>query len=361
MRAADLIRDSIHCYRMLTMRLAARTAAAAQDTQRAHACAFSASSRWFGLADGDLAYSIAREGIFDDRDSREPRRHALRCALRGAIHGNQVRLLKYLHDRRAAMNLMCLTRTVWLEAQQGLLFGLRDVNPAIVFAAQGDTEAAEKALALCGTPEESSAREILHLAAEYGSARVLRWSLRYCIDNKIIGDASSVLCRALLGGRGQIASFWRHVQRPAEKYFAISVASGGHERAAAGLLRITGCEVVARGANALLVDLVVAACLHPSLRILAFAARRLPHGTFLQTLAGCKIGDAYFVSKDMECVSDARLRDAVACVEFLLLFRRAPRFNRGRLLAFQSPRKALFARAAPALAYRVKSRVGFSA
>lgn len=356
---------------MLTTRIAARAAASAADARRAHACASSTPSRRLGCPNSDLAYAIARAGIFDDYVPGDPcPRDALyrmleveslsRCALRGAIESGQARLVTYIGVRCGApAERPSHAEAVWLAAQRELPldFG-SDVDPAIKLAAKGDIAAAETALA-SSHRELMTERCIRTLAGCHGPYRVLRWAFRR-LGGYMAADAYGAVAQILLGGNAWLMPFRRHAGPPFERggyYLAMCASCGGNPRAASALLRLLTAS--GRSANTTLGDLVVGACLHSSFRVLAFAARGLGGNGFLRTLAGCTIGHPHFVSHRMECASDARLSDALACIEFLLLLQRAPRFNRGRLLAFQTPRKLLFTRAAPCLGHHVKSRLGF--
>lgn len=343
----DKTRETVGCYRVLTMRLAMRAAVAAKDLPRAHACAQS-SSKW-GLFDSfeiDLAYSSARAGIFDNFGYYTSRPDLLSCAVGGSIEGGHEQLAKCLSSQ-CILPWHPTVEISWLAARRGLSLDETGIDPLILHAAKGDVR-------FMRNVSRDTLWLIRTFAAQHGPYRVLWCAFRKRKDAPY--DAYAALCDALRSGCRSLAPFRGHVRLGdiAARHLAFCASHSGQPRTAAALLRF---QPELNGM--LLAELMINACQFPSLRMFAFAARRLSHTTRAEILRNCRVGRAGFILQALTHMPDTRLSDALACLEFLLLLRCRPQFARGRLLAFQSPRKSLSVRAATCLECHVRSRLAF--
>lgn len=335
-------------YRYLSAAIASRRAAQVGDAHKA-----------FGGPYAHAAYALSRAGFADGCITSTANGHSL-C---GAVDGAHAGLAQFLADQFINVHSVLRQRCTWRASELGLKIHFGPKFAAVALAAAGNYRAAETAAFDCyhqDILEIRRWRQIRTEAARHGDARALRWAFSQirvpgeCLDE----EAANALAYALAAGRGCPSVLTRLVSGKScvhiRQQLLHAACEGGNVKGAAALLRILAKAAPERSATD--AELLIAwACRMPSLRILALTISRagrpmaLLEGIRMRCRGiGCGSLDPY--------TSDARLADAQACVEFILLYTHVPRFNRGRLLAFHAPRRTLRLRATPCLTTVVASR-----
>lgn len=353
-------------YRYLTQIAAARRAAAEGDVRKAALCE--------GVC-AEAAYAMGRAGF---ADACATSRQFFAYALLGAVDGGHAQLAQYLvrlsHyltylGSSTPIGQLTLQRCAWRAGARGLGLDFGPEYAMFALTAAGNYHAADATATAPPLPHELHVRDrrsivnsrwqqIRAEAARHGDVRALRWAFSRTRMSAAFADieAADILVYALGAGHGCPTTLTRLIRAPSYMRFydtlLCAACDGGKMRGAIALLRLM-VKAAPKHVITIAENLIRWACRRSSLRILALGASRIVPAALGRVLNG--IQDR--ISSPCAFTSDARLGDALACAEFLLLYRRVPRFNRGRLLAFQAPRRAVHPRTAPCLTVAILSRI----